>query len=372
MDPIGLQSLRWRFLNDLWRGVAVVAACAIPITLWRASLTGWLPLYVLHLSLSVVILVMARLRRRLSFAANTALLMGLCWSVGMPGVFTFGLAAPGIWWIALSVLIANTLCSPRTAVGFSLATVGVLLVAAIGFVEGLLRPEIPLDAFVRMPASWAALIVATGVFTFALVRGFGRYVTATEHLVEHLALQRDAIREVSLHDRLTGLPNLQLAEDRINVAIQAARREGRRVAVMFIDLDEFKAVNDNHGHEAGDQVLRESAARISAALRGGDTLARLGGDEFIAVAGLLETASEAAVVAAKLVQAAETPAVHEGRVLVVSASIGIALYPDDADDARTLRRLADQAMYVAKRRRGGCRYEFANEHLRETLSNGAA
>ncbi|MCL6543638.1 MAG: EAL domain-containing protein [Bryobacteraceae bacterium] len=152
------------------------------------------------------------------------------------------------------------------------------------------------------------------------------------------------------HDALTGLPNRHAFEERTNHGLAYARRYGRPMAILFIDLDGFKTVNDSLGHAAGDAVLREVAQRLRSALRESDIIARWGGDEFVAA--LLEVGSEhdAARAAQKLMDALKEPLSVEGQQICLSASIGISLYPEDGTDLSSLLRKADQEMYESRSR----------------------
>ena len=149
-------------------------------------------------------------------------------------------------------------------------------------------------------------------------------------------------------DVLTQLPNRVLLADRLQLALAQAQRRARSLAIAFIDLDGFKAVNDLHGHRLGDDVLRTVAQRMKTTLREGDTLARFGGDEFVAVLVDLEQASDCEPILERLLSVAADPVVLGGAHMQVSASAGLALYPRDGEDADQLLRLADQAMYRAK------------------------
>jgi diguanylate cyclase (GGDEF)-like protein len=155
-----------------------------------------------------------------------------------------------------------------------------------------------------------------------------------------------------LHDTLTTLPNRTLLHDRLQQALLAARRDGRPLSFLLMDLDRFKEINAAFGHACGDVLLQQLATRLQAILRQSDTVARLGGDEF----GLLlpaTTAMGATWVADKLLMALEQPFVLEGHSFVVEASVGIAVYPQHGEDVTTLLRRADIAMYGAKRAGGG-------------------
>jgi diguanylate cyclase (GGDEF)-like protein len=152
----------------------------------------------------------------------------------------------------------------------------------------------------------------------------------------------------AFHDPLTGLPNRQLFMDRLHHALELARHRGERLAVAFVDLDRFKAVNDALGHEAGDCLLAEIGRRLAATLRGSDLVARLGGDEFCAILTGVADANAAQSIAQRML-AALAPALEIGtRSFDVTASIGVALYPDHSTDAAALLRYADTAMYQVK------------------------
>ncbi len=159
---------------------------------------------------------------------------------------------------------------------------------------------------------------------------------------------QDRIWRQANYDALTGLPNRDLLDDRLERALSQARRRDSQVAVLFVDLDNFKSANDQFGHDAGDTILREAARRMAACLRDTDTVARLGGDEFLIVLPLLESRQDAEFVAEKVVEQLAQPFVLPTGTAQISASIGIAYFPEDADTADKLLRNADHAMYRAK------------------------
>ena len=153
---------------------------------------------------------------------------------------------------------------------------------------------------------------------------------------------------LSQHDGLTGLPNRSLLRDRLQRAVLQAVRDRSRLALLFIDLDRFKEVNDSLGHEAGDDLLRLAALRLQQAVRDSDTVGRLGGDEFVVLLPQLHSADEARRVADKLLHTMQAPFTLRDTPVTMSASIGVSLYPDDGHDGDELMRHADSAMYRAK------------------------
>ena len=151
------------------------------------------------------------------------------------------------------------------------------------------------------------------------------------------------------HDFLTGLPNRSLLTDRLAQSIALAKRHGKRVALMYLDLDHFKHINDSLGHAVGDQLLQSAAKRLQACVRNSDTVSRQGGDEFVVLLSEVEAVRDAALAAEKLLEALTAPYLIGGHRLHVTLSIGISLYPDDGKNVETVLRNADTAMYHAKR-----------------------
>jgi len=174
---------------------------------------------------------------------------------------------------------------------------------------------------------------------------------------ESALAELDALSRASQFDELTETPTRTLMLDRIDNALAQARRRGNRGAVMFLDVDGFKAINDAHGHAAGDDALRHVALRLTASVRESDAVGRFGGDEFLVLLAEVAGEPEVAMVAGKMLAALDGEGVDAGAPMGLSASIGIALFPDDADDARALIALADACMYRSKRR-GGASFTF--------------
>jgi diguanylate cyclase len=239
-----------------------------------------------------------------------------------------------LFWHYVAVAAIYWRSAPRASVGVVFTTVSFVtwaLVFPVGYAMAVWLPHVHVEAEVwNLPK----FLVATGmIFTL---------------LEEQLSRAEHASR----HDSLTGLPNRRLFVDRLESALDAARETSRRLALLVIDLDDFKQVNDNLGHAAGDTLLQHAAERFRVHLREHDTLARLGGDEFAVI--LHDVADRAAAVNGvdKLLQALSVPGLVDGGPVRVRASIGVALFPDDATDPTALYAAADRAMYGRKRREG--------------------
>jgi|GEM_PF-6163386 len=156
------------------------------------------------------------------------------------------------------------------------------------------------------------------------------------------------LEEMATHDFLTGLPNRILLLDRFNIAAALAHRNKARLAVMSLDLDRFKSINDTLGHDAGDQVLKTISTRLTGIIRASDTLARVGGDEFMLLMMETNQREDATAIAQKILDSFREPLAFDGQQLVLSISIGVAIYPDDAEDLESLTKKSDAAMYYSK------------------------
>jgi diguanylate cyclase (GGDEF)-like protein len=296
-------------------------------------------------------------------------------------------------WIRAQIAVA-VLC--ESAVFKSLATlesewwrlgVAVMLAAVVGYVVNLLfvgvygymqdgtspmqiLREIHVGLFGEFVLSYMGLalfsvLVATtfqeigilSIFVFIAPLAFARQMFTRTHSLQEatneLAAKQAENEHQALHDSLTGLPNRMLFQQRLAAAIDDARERDGRIAVMLMDLDHFKEVNDTLGHHFGDQLLKEIGPRLSTVLRDGDMMARLGGDEFGVLLPDLPEDEVAFSIARRLLEELQEPVSVEGLALDVSGSLGIAIFPTQSRDAESLLRRADVAMYAAKEAGGG-------------------
>lgn len=180
-----------------------------------------------------------------------------------------------------------------------------------------------------------------------------------QHVNARLARE---LQTLATRDPLTGLPNRLILSERLDGALRRANRSTHDVAVLFVDCDGFKAVNDAYGHQIGDAYLQHTARTLTASVRDVDTVARLGGDEFIVLLERCGTRETVRIVCERIANAFKTPFVVDDLVLPVRLSVGISMYPGDSTSAESLVHQADEAMYSAKRRGGNC-FVMYGEHL---------
>jgi diguanylate cyclase (GGDEF)-like protein len=248
----------------------------------------------------------------------------------------------------------------RTAILARLASAGVMGSAIAGMHYTGMAAAIIAPGSVCLAASQGGinamtLAVSIGAIsmlilsTTLIISAMDAHVAATSaRLAVSLQTANDQLRSIALFDPLTSLPNRLLLDDRIRQAVVHAERTGKMFALMFIDLDRFKPVNDTYGHSIGDALLQAVAGRLTSVLRKGDTVARIGGDEFLALMHDLSGPHDAAVIGEKVVAQLGTPFSVQGHALQISCSIGISVYPQDGTDIPTLMANADSAMYTVK------------------------
>ena len=200
-----------------------------------------------------------------------------------------------------------------------------------------------------------ALVPAAFTLIFSgILLWFMRNNKQREQRYDELFNSTSELTEMAHNDALTGLPNRRLLEDRIAQAVKIAQRSRYTVAVLFLDLDYFKAVNDTHGHPIGDQLLEFVGARLTQLLRKEDTVARVGGDEFVILLPDLPNESQAIATAEKVISALTNPFDLAGHTVKIGVSVGIALYPEHDSNEKNLIIMADNAMYAAKRQGRNC------------------
>ncbi|HUI84119.1 MAG TPA: GGDEF domain-containing protein [Candidatus Binatia bacterium] len=305
---------------------------------------------------------------------------GVIWGIADPDFYYFliaiGAAAPlMVFWrysrrghsygvivtaavVLMAAVTAWIVARGAGALGITVILASLNLVAAILYWNRYRRPTAGVLTAVLGFAAWGAVFPTSILISIFLksvkvdseVWNIPKYLVALGMILTLLEDQMEKSQYLAYHDELTGLPNRRLLEDRMEQALASARRARTRVAVLLLDLDHFKEVNDNFGHRLGDEALKGVVTRLANRIRASDTLARSGGDEFTVISSVNDL-SGAEVLAQDLELALSTPIeVGDARVQI-GLSVGIALYPEDGDTADELHAAADRAMYAAKRSR---------------------
>lgn len=344
-----LAASRLLLIDGLWLGFAWLAGFVALANFWRAADQGWKAFFVINIAVAAVALWVGWRRRTLSYRLKSNIAVCALFFNGVVSMSNVGMAGVGFFWMVQAALLAGVLFSLRAGIIVMLLAVLVLIGVATGFVNGWLRPVSDLNQMASTASTWINYVAVAPLFPALLLYSIGRFQSTIQQLLADLHRQRDALEIMATHDNLTGLPVWRLATDRLRQAFLSSRRAGEKVALLFIDLDGFKATNDSYGHDAGDAVLRAVAQRMRQTMRAEDTAARIGGDEFVVVLTRLACAADAAPVAEKLIAAIARPVEFGTHALTVGASIGIAIFPDHAEDVESLCRQADHAMYRVKK-----------------------
>ncbi|RQO61833.1 hypothetical protein DBR47_06830 [Paucibacter sp. KBW04] len=370
IDPDArLLQFREAFVDDVMRGIVLLSLCILGLSFWRNFMGPQalrLPLAFAMLALATSLLTYTFVRRKhLSLRFKSRVLLFVLFFTGTGGLISFGQSAPTGNYFSMGLFIAAMLY-PRSQVYAMIGgVVALIALVALAVLSGRHAIGVNLNEVSQQPAVWINLMMTLALTSGAIATAVGSFTRAVHGLLGDLhrqqieiRRQRDQIAHLAMHDNLTGLPLLRLANDRSSVAMAHASRTGHKVAFLFVDLDGFKAINDNFGHDAGDQVLKQVALRLRASVRSTDTAARIGGDEFLIILSDLNRQACAADIADKILLALAEPIAYGQQQIAVSASIGIALYPDHADELLALKKAADLAMYAVKAT-GKNKYVFA-------------
>ncbi|WP_151702749.1 GGDEF domain-containing protein [Nitrincola alkalilacustris] len=342
-----LEGFRDESANRLMLLSALLVSIAVPATLSRYLISGWQFSFYVYIGCGLLIFVMAVIRRRLSlrFKINTLATIGT--SVAIAALANWGLLSNGMIWFVITGFILMIAYTSRLVILYMLFAVTIMTLFAWLFYSGTLKPPVEANQFASSHVAWINAIVSNMFSLMLIMIHFSYLKEYQQKLISLLEEQNQEISRLANHDNLTGLHNLRVGKDRITQAINFSRRNNSMAAVLFIDLDGFKEINDEYGHDAGDAILIETAHRLSQSVREVDTVARIGGDEFLVI--LQEASLPAAVaVAEKLIHRIKVPFTYEYNSLSVTASLGIAL-TSDAQTAEELIKKADSAMYQAKR-----------------------
>ncbi len=336
--------------NQLLVGVTLLAIVSVPVSLTRALSFGWSHFYWVQIlcMLAVTALCLFRHRASTHFKATTVLLLSLLVALG--GLLSYGIYASGPIWGIFAIFVAAMFMNRKVVIVVAAGYVLTLVAIGYAFVAGYLAPIADPVLYIRTPAAWATAIVGSLFFLILIIAIDANHRQTTKRLFLELEKKRKQLEMVADHDPLTGLPNLR-ALKAFSAAIVADSAENQATAsVFFVDLDGFKAINDRHGHDAGDHVLKNVASALLAIVRNDDMVARIGGDEFFI---FLRCPVELpppnpAEFAQRIITAVSTPVFLHANELKVGASVGVTqVTPGDSYD--TLLKRADAAMYAAKR-----------------------
>jgi len=369
-----IQDWRINVLNILLPIVTIVIFPALIQTLMQTindpqiAWQGVVILFVFYLGLVYV-----TLRRSLDPTARGQVLIALTYMTGVVALARGGLVGDGRLYLIALPILATTLINAQ--VGIYAAGLSIFTYAIFGYLAhtGVLSQWLIIQDNSQDGAYWFYNGMTLGALTFMtvflVVKFFNfqmRTLKSVQKIAQALANANQQLEQkvqertaeltnanqhlqfLATHDNLTGLPNRFLFFDRLDQAIRKNRRQKHRFALLFIDLDDFKKVNDSYGHVTGDKVLQKVAEFLEHTVRDSDTVARLAGDEFTVILDNVRSKANVQAIVKKIINAVSQPIETEQATIVITMSIGISLYPDHGEDAELLLRKADAAMYQVK------------------------
>lgn len=339
--------VKQRTVDGVHAVVTIVSVVGMPFILTRApSGTGLLE-QAGAIIFTILMLISWMLRAEISLFSRSLIIISLLGISGTAGLVQYGMLGAAPFWLVVGALFTGIVFSPKAGRIASVVVCILVALVGIGFVTGAIEPKFNPGEYVFSFSAWANYLIGGVVVTLVLVH---RISSAMISMTDELLESREALKAAAHYDDLTGAIRPNLLKEVLNMELRQRPRDGGHLALLYLDMDRFKAINDDYGHEAGDEVLKELVRRIRRTLRGEDVIARLGGDEFAVLLRKIEAPEIAVSVASKIRKAVLLPIDFHGIDIDFGLSIGIAIAPGDASDIDNLLRKADQAMYMAKRR----------------------
>ena len=339
-----------RAANHLVVGATIVACVGVPISVSRAFSFGWSVAYGIHIAGLLAMLLICWLRHRLAVRTKLGVVLVISIGVSISALFSTGIYGNGALWGAFSVFVASMFLRRRSIVMIAAGFLGLYLLSGYGFISG--RLSLPADPmlYLQSPAVWGSAIFGSFFFLILIIIVHTNHKATTQHLILELETKTKQLAMMADHDSLTGLPNLRSATAHTDAIIARLPLADSSAALFFVDLDGFKAINDRHGHDAGDHLLKAVAAALLGIVRSGDIVARVGGDEFLI---LLTDFGETPLpglekFAQRIIEAVGADVRYQGQVLKVGASVGVTPLGKERDSYDAAVKRADSAMYQVK------------------------
>nr|WP_297349623.1 GGDEF domain-containing protein [uncultured Glaciecola sp.] len=334
--------------SQLMFGLSVVVSIGLPLSLIRWLEIGFQPVFVLHVAVTIIILACNFRPNKSNYKIDLTVIVVVLSAMIIVGMRSFGLQSGVITFATFTSFLVAILWGIRPAILFSFFWC--LFVLGLGwlFIHDVIEYSVKPEVYSATFGSWVIVAVGSTLSITLILILTSQGLKQLSNQFKIIESQQQEIEYLANHDSLTDYYSARLAMPMLKNAISTAKRSTQKVAVVFIDLNEFKQVNDNLGHEVGDQVLAAIAKLFKEEIRDIDTPVRIGGDEFLFILPNLQSSGEALEVVNRLTTRLSLFTSISGHDLSVGASAGIAIYPDDSLSPSMLRGFADRAMYSAK------------------------
>ncbi len=342
-----VQQQKDRAARSLVSCMLVLAAVAVPISLSRVATTGWQPAYALHVFGLLLTAGLFTYRKRLTEVAMMSVILCITTIIAVTGLLTYGLIGNGVIWAVFSLFLAMAFLNMRVAALVGIILTGTFAFSMYMFTSGGRTFPGDTDLYLASLPAWGTAFFGGLVFNVLIVTIVFMLRHQTEDILLLLEQKNKQIKNLADHDDLTGLPVYRVFVHAAQQSLLQAQRENRHIAVLFIDLDEFKEINDQFGHEAGDEVLKSVATDLRESLRSSDVVSRMGGDEFVVLTSS-DTPLDIEGLCERMLALIGKPRLFDGQSASVGASIGVSQYSNQGETAEQLIQQADKAMYLVK------------------------
>ena len=335
--------------------VFIGSVISFPLSIMRIAVTGWIYIYGIQLLVFLVIIGLFIYRRSIAPKTQALVLVAMNLIIAIMGIMIFGIVGSG----TISALSCIMICLFFVSFKATLVVCGILsatyTLSMYYFVNGIHMLPVDSDIYITAKSSWGTVMFGSVVFVILTISGIFRQQKLSLNLIAELEdrnrtieAQKKSLEHLANHDPLTGLATLRVGRQQLELAISKANTYKHQIALFFLDLDGFKAINDQYGHMAGDEALKVTAARIISMIRDNDTACRIGGDEFIIIIDKVDTPELIQKLCERLIESINRPIVYNSQTLTVGTSIGVVTYPGTGTDPSNLLRIADELMYQVK------------------------
>jgi diguanylate cyclase (GGDEF)-like protein len=359
-----LKEFKISIASKLMRSFSIIVCIVLPLSLVRWFEIGFQPVFLLHIAITIIILACNFRPNKSNYELDFVVIICVLSLMIIAGMLSFGLQSGVITFATFTSFLVAVLWGIRPAIWFSVFWCFFVLGLGFLFVNELLEYSVKPEIYSATFGSWVIVAIGSGLSITLILILASQGFKALSKQFEIIELQQQEIEYLANHDALTGYYSARLAVPMLKNALNTAKRKTHKVAIVFVDLNEFKQINDNLGHEIGDAVLTTVAKLFREEMRDMDTAVRIGGDEFLFVLPNLQSPDEALEIVTRLINRLSAFCSIGVHNLSVSASAGIAIYPDDSLSASKLRNFADKAMYSAKQ--DAVRIKFYHD-LKETF-----
>lgn len=329
----------------LW---AILSCTSLLFSLTRALDIGWSHRDITQITLVSLNILVALYREKYTTNQKALFLVMVNLILGIIGILTLGMFAAGIFFLPVATVIIALLYPKQIVISFSVISMTFMTYIAYGFTTGQLELPVSAEALITNSRHWTFYVFCMGFFLFITCSTILSYRTIVKTLLTEIKKQRDQLELLANSDQLTGVCSMRRFKERLEFCSQQSKRYNSSFALLFLDLDEFKQINDTYGHDFGDECLITTANRLVASLRQTDTVCRIGGDEFVIILEGVKNVRSISITAHRILNAVAGPITFNQQTFQISCSIGAAIYPDHTEDISTLKKLADRAMYRAK------------------------